>query len=127
MSHKAYMIGTGIGNLAAGIYLIRDGGWNGADITMLGLDRHGANDGDHLATFESEYGHGTFSNNKGFLNRGGRMLNEETYENLWDVLSEVPSLNAPGTSVTDEILEFDHAHPTHDIGRLLHPRHPGQG
>jgi Myosin-crossreactive antigen len=26
MTRKAYMIGTGIGNLAAGIYLIRDGG-----------------------------------------------------------------------------------------------------
>ena len=74
-----------------GSYLIRDGGWDGADITMLGLDPHGANDGDHLATFESEYGHGALSNNQGFLNRGGRMLNEETYENLWDVLSEVPS------------------------------------
>lgn len=31
---KAYMIGTGIGNLAAGIYLIRDGGWSGDQITM---------------------------------------------------------------------------------------------
>ena len=119
MSHKAYMIGTGIGNLAAGIYLIRDGGWDGADITMLGLDPHGANDGDHLATFESEYGHGALSNNQGFLNRGGRMLNEETYENLWDVLSEVPSLTTPGTSVTEEILAFDHAHPTHDVARLM--------
>lgn len=117
------MIGTGIGNLAAGIYLIRDGGWDGADIMMLGLDPHGANDGDHLATFESEYGHGTFKNNKGFLNRGGRMLNEETYENLWDVLSEVPSLNVPGTSVTDEILAFDHAHPTHDVARLMDRTH----
>lgn len=117
------MIGTGIGNLAAGIYLIRDGGWNGADITMLGLDSHGANDGDRLAAFESEYGHGTFSNNQGFLNRGGRMLNEETYENLWDVLSVVPSLDSPGKSVTEEILEFDHAHPTHDIARLLDRTH----
>lgn len=123
MSHKSYMIGTGIGNLAAGIYLIRDGGWDGADIMMLGLDPHGANDGDHLSTFESEYGHGTFKNNKGFLNRGGRMLNEETYENLWDVLSEVPSLNVPGTSVTDEILAFDHAHPTHDVARLMDRTH----
>ena len=117
------MIGTGIGNLAAGIYLIRDGGWDGADIMMLGLDPHGANDGDYLATFESEYGHGTFKNNKGFLNRGGRMLNEETYENLWDVLGEVPSLNVPGTSVTDEILAFDHAHPTHDVARLMDRTH----
>lgn len=45
MAQHAYMIGTGIGNLAAGIYLIRDGGWDGSQITMLGLEKHGANDG----------------------------------------------------------------------------------
>lgn len=119
MTHKAYMIGTGIGNLAAGVYLIRDGGWDGADITMLGLETHGANDGDRLEAFQTEYGHRPLPNTRGYLNRGGRMLNEETYENLWDVLSTVPSLDRPGLSVTEEILEFDHAHPTHDVARLI--------
>src|SRR5512142_3215045 len=119
MSHKAYMIGAGIGNLAAGIYLIRDGGWDGSDITMFGLETHGANDGQTLAEFENEYGHGRFATNAGYVNRGGRMLNEETYENLWDVLSTVPSLDSPGKSVTQEILDFDHAHPTHDVARLI--------
>lgn len=119
MTAHAYMIGTGIGNLAAGIYLIRDGGWNGHDITMLGLDTHGANDGQSTADFTTEYGHGPLNNAAGFTNRGGRMLNEETYENLWDVLGSVPSLDHPGESVTTEILDFDHAHPTKDIGRLI--------
>ncbi|MQS77384.1 hypothetical protein FHL06_13795, partial [Lactobacillus halodurans] len=40
MTRKAYMIGTGVGNLAAGIYLIRDGGFNGDQITMMGLEDH---------------------------------------------------------------------------------------
>ncbi|AVL00341.1 oleate hydratase [Pediococcus inopinatus] len=116
---KAYMIGTGIGNLAAGIYLIRDGGWSGDQITMFGLEKHGANDGAKVADYESEYGNPALKNNKGFLAKGGRMLNEETYENLWDVLRTVPSLDNPGQSVTDDILNFDHAHPTHDVARLM--------
>lgn len=119
MTRNAYMIGTGIGNLAAAVYLIRDGGWDGHQITMLGLDTHGANDGAATKDFETEYGYGPLSNSRGYLNRGGRMLNEETYENFWDVLGSVPSLDHPGKSVTEEILDFDHAHPTKDIGRLI--------
>lgn len=124
MTRKAYMIGAGIGSLSAAVYLIRDGGWDGSAITILGLDTHGANDGARVSEYETEYGHRALANNAGFLNRGGRMLNEETYENLWDVLGAIPSLNAPGRSVTEEILDFDHAHPTHDIGRLLDVQGP---
>lgn len=113
------MIGTGIANLAAGIYLIRDGGWSGNQITMLGLEKHGANDGAAVADYEQEYGNQSLSNNRGYLAKGGRMLNEETYENLWDILRSVPSLDNPGQSVTDDILNFDHAHPTHDVARLM--------
>nr|WP_081051132.1 oleate hydratase [Rhodococcus erythropolis] len=119
LSHKAYMIGAGIGNLSAAVYLIRDGEWNGEDITIMGLDMHGANDGESAATFQHQYGHRELGNDAGFINRGGRMLNEETYENLWDILSAVPSLDNPGKSVTDDILDFDHAHPTHDVARLI--------
>ena len=122
MMRKAFMIGTGVANLAAGVYLIRDGGWNGNQITMFGLDKHGANDGTAVADYETEYGNQQLSNDRGFLAKGGRMLNEETYENLWDVLRSVPSLDHPGQSVTDDILNFDHAHPTHDVARLMDKR-----
>ncbi|KAF0425452.1 oleate hydratase [Pediococcus acidilactici] len=122
MMRKAFMIGTGVANLAAGVYLIRDGGWSGNQITMFGLDKHGANDGAAVADYETEYGNQRLSNDRGFLAKGGRMLNEETYENLWDVLRSVPSLDHPGQSVTDDILNFDHAHPTHDVARLMDKR-----
>lgn len=122
MMRKAFMIGTGVANLAAGVYLIRDGGWSGNQITMFGLDKHGANDGAAIADYETEYGNQRLSNDRGFLAKGGRMLNEETYENLWDVLRSVPSLDHPGQSVTDDILNFDHAHPTHDVARLMDKR-----
>ena len=124
MTRKAYLIGAGIGSLSAAVYLIRDGGWDGSQITVMGLDTHGANDGAQVSAYETEYGHRALRNNAGFVNRGGRMLNEETYENLWDVLGTIPSLSSPGKSVTQEILDFDHAHPTHDIGRLLDAQGP---
>ncbi len=121
MTSKAYMIGAGIGSLSAAVYLIRGGGWDGSRITILGLDTHGANDGNVLSAYGQEHGNQvvTVTNQAGYLARGGRMLNEETYENLWELLGSIPSLNAPGKSVTEEILDFDHAHPTRDIGRLL--------
>jgi oleate hydratase len=95
MSRHAHMIGAGIGNLAAAVYLIRDGKWDGSDITIYGLETHGANDGQPVADFAGEYGHSALKNSQGFLNRGGRMLNEATYENLWDVLRTIPSLDRP--------------------------------
>ena len=47
------------------------------------------------------------------------MLNEETYENFWELFGSIPSLRQPGHSVTEEILEFDHAHPTCAKARLV--------
>ena len=72
MSHRAHMIGAGIGNLAAAVYLIRDGQWDGSNITIYGLETHGANDGQPVAEFAGEYGHSALKNSQGFLNRGGR-------------------------------------------------------
>ncbi|KRN28959.1 hypothetical protein IV38_GL001172 [Lactobacillus selangorensis] len=115
---KAYTIGAGISSLAAAYYLIQNG-WSGKDITIIGLDTHGANDGNHVTAYEDEYQKGRLANSKGFLAIGGRMLNEETYEDLWDMFRGIPSLDHPGESVTDEILNFDHAHPTNDVSRLM--------
>ena len=51
---------------------------------------------------------------------GVRMLNEETYENFWDLFSSIPSLDWTGKKcVTEEILNFDHLHPTHAQARLV--------
>ncbi|MDR2974268.1 MAG: oleate hydratase [Propionibacteriaceae bacterium] len=120
----AYMIGAGVGCLAAAVYLIRDGHWDGSQITIMGLDTHGANDGAVTSAYEGEYGNQRLADDAGYLARGGRMLNEETYENLWDLLDSIGSLTSPGKSVTREILDFDHAHPTHDVGRLLDSHGP---
>lgn len=105
---QVYFVGGGIASLAGAAYLIRDCGFEGKNIHVLeGLDiLGGSNDG-------------TGNRTDGFVCRGGRMLNEETYENFWDLFSSIPSLEKEGMSVTDEILAFDHEHPTHSNARLI--------
>ncbi len=40
------------------------------------------------------------------------MLNEETYENFWELFQGIESLDDKGKVVNEEILKFDHEHPT---------------
>lgn len=103
-----YLIGGGLATLAAAAYLIRDCGASGDSIHIYEGTKvlGGSNDG----TGDAE---------NGFVCRGGRMLNEETYENFWELFSSIPSLEQPGRSVTEEILNFDHAHPTSAKARLI--------
>lgn len=105
---QAYLIGGGLASLSAAAYLIQDGSFHGENIHIMeGMSILGG----------SNDGAGTMQN--GFVCRGGRMLNEETYENFWDLFSSIPSLDWPGKSVTEEILNFDHLHPTHAQARLV--------
>lgn len=105
---QVYFVGGGLASLAGAVYLIRDCGFSGKDIHVLeGLPILGG----------SNDGAGTVQ--EGFVCRGGRMLNEETYENTWELLRSIPSLNIKGQSVCDEILNFDHAHPTNAKARLI--------
>lgn len=107
-NRKAYFVGGGLGNLAGAAYLIRDCHFKGESIHIFeGLPiLGGSNDG-------------TGNPKGGFVCRGGRMLNEETYENFWELFSSIPSAENPNRSVTEEILLFDAAHPTHARARLV--------
>lgn len=42
---KAIMIGAGLSNMAAAVYLIQEGKWSGDQITFYALDNYGSNDG----------------------------------------------------------------------------------
>lgn len=105
---KAYFVGGGLASMAGAAYLIRDCKFPGEQIKIYeGMHiLGGSNDG--IGTPET-----------GFVCRGGRMLNEETYENFWELFKTIPSLAQPGRSVTEEILNFDHAHPTCAKARLV--------
>ena len=105
---KAYLVGGGLATMAAAAYLVRDCKFPGKQITIY--------EGMHILGGSND---GIGTPEKGFVCRGGRMLNEETYENFWELFSSIPSLDQPGRSVTDEILSFDHAHPTCARARLV--------
>lgn len=103
-----YFVGGGLASLAGAVYLIRDCKMPAENIHILeGMPiLGGSNDG-------------SGSVQEGFICRGGRMLNEETYENFWELLSSIPSIEISGISVTEEILNFDKHHPTYSQARLI--------
>ncbi|AOY86854.1 oleate hydratase [Marinobacter salinus] len=79
----AYIIGSGIGGLSAAFFLIRDGHMPAGNITILESQEveGGALDGAGNAE-------------DGYIVRGGREM-EMTYQNFWDVFSEIPALELP--------------------------------
>lgn len=105
---QAYFVGGGLASLAGAAYLIRDCNFKGENIHII--------EGLHILGGSND-GAGDSAN--GFIVRGGRMLNEETYENFWELFETIPSIDMPGMSVTEEILNFDHLHPTHAQARLI--------
>jgi oleate hydratase len=107
LDRKAYIVGAGVAGLAAAVYLIREGGVRGADITILTRDpvTGGALDGSGSAE-------------EGYLIRGGRMF-EAHFVCTWDLLSQVPSLREPGKSVTEEVFDFNRGVVTGSNARLL--------
>lgn len=88
---RAYLIGTGIGALAAGCFLIRDAHMDGSKITFLEqLDLPGGSlDGGVME-------------NIGYVSRGGREMGHH-FEVLWSLFSSLPSTEDPSMSVLDHL------------------------
>ena len=105
---KAYLVGGGIGSLAAAAFVIRDGGLPGGNITIyealpvLGGSLDGA--GNH---------------SDGYTLRGGRMLTTDNYECTWGLFKSIPSLVTPGETVFDETVEFNQKIKAHSQARLV--------
>lgn len=105
---KAYMIGSGIASLAAAVYLIRDAKVSGKNIYVF-------------ETLDIEGGSldGAGDNKKGYMIRGGRMLNIPTYECLQDLMRSIPSLEFDKISMEEEFLEFNEEFKTDARARLV--------
>ena len=105
---KSYLIGGGIGSLAAAAFMIRDAYVTGANITIfdaasiLGGSLDAAGDPD-----------------RGYSLRGGRMLTTDNYECTWDLFKSIPSLKKAGYSVYDETLDFNEMHKSNSMARLV--------
>ncbi|MFD1485068.1 oleate hydratase [Lacticaseibacillus baoqingensis] len=121
IKQKAVMIGAGLANMAAAVYLIQEGHWDGSAITFYSLDAHGSNDGAVTADTTDEYWNQfhPLANTKGYVARGGRMLNYRTYVDLMDLLSRIPSATEPNMTAAEDTYDFDAKHPTFDKARLL--------
>jgi oleate hydratase len=108
---KAYLVGGGIGSLAAAAFMIRDGNVPGCNIsileatTVLGGSLDGAGDPVH-----------------GYSMRGGRMMTTDNYECTWDLYKSIPSLTRPGKSVFDETVDFNEVHHSSAKARLVDRR-----
>ena len=105
---KAYIVGSGLGGLSAAFFLIRDGHMPAQNITFLeeGNVEGGAMDGAGDAE-------------QGYIVRGGREM-EFTYQNFWDVFSEIPALELPEPfTVLDEYRIVNDADKNWSKARLL--------
>ena len=118
---KAIMIGAGLSNMAAAVYLIQEGGWSGDAITFYSLDDHGSNDGASVSETTDEYWNKNhpLENTKGYVARGGRMLNYRTYVDLMDLLGRISSATEPNMTAEEDTRSFDAQHRTFDKARLL--------
>ncbi|AMV59975.1 antigen, putative [Pediococcus damnosus] len=119
--NKAVLIGAGLSNMAAAVYLIQEGHWNGKQITFYSLDDHGSNDGAPTDTVTDEYWNKNhpMENRKGYVARGGRMLNYRTYVDLMDLLDRIPSTTEKNMTAAEDTRDFDAKHRTFDKARLL--------
>jgi len=105
---QAYLVGGGIAALASAAYLIRDGGFTGHDIQIL-----------EEAPLLGGSLDGTGDPRNGYVIRGGRMFTYEAYTCTFDLLSFIPSLGDPETTVKDEIHRFNDQHVSHSLARLV--------
>lgn len=108
MKPKAYLLGGGIGSLAAAAFMIRDAGLPGENISIL-----------ETASVMGGSLDGAGSPATGYSLRGGRMLTTDNYECTWDLYKSIPSLHKPGASVFDETVTFNEKHPSHALARLV--------
>ena len=108
---KAHLVGSGIANLAAAAYLIKDGGFSGANINIYEEEIYRADVLTQLATPET-----------GYFMRGERMF-EENYVCMYDLLFFHPLPGRSEKTVKQDTLEYSKAL---QLGQQVSPGRQGQ-
>jgi oleate hydratase len=104
---KAHIVGGGFGGLAAAIYLIRDVGVSGEDITIYDAgDRLG---GAFVLAGEAE---------TGYILPTGSVFDAK-FRCSFDLLATIPSVSDPGISVKDAFFAFNAGDPYHDRAHII--------
>ena len=109
---SAYIVGTGLASLAAGVFLIRDAQMPGDHVHFLERDPRagGACDGwDYPAL--------------GFTMRGGREMDNH-FECMWDLFRSIPSIEDENISVLDYYYWLNKEDPNYSLCRVT--EHQGQ-
>ncbi len=107
---SAYIVGSGLGALAAACFLVRDGQMKGEHIHILEKDElaGGACDG-----YEYE--------GLGYVMRGGREMDNH-FECMWDLFRSIPSIETEGVSVLDEYYWLNKKDPNYSLMRATENR-----
>jgi len=105
---KAYLIGGGIGSLAAAAFMVRDGGIRGDNITIF----------ESLPVLGGSLDGGG-NPQSGYTMRGGRMLTTDNYECTWALFKTIPSVTGLGKTVYEETIAFNELHLPHSHARLV--------
>jgi oleate hydratase len=111
LDRKAWLIGGGIGSMAAAAFMIRDGGMLGKNITILEAEPISGGSLDGAGNAEA-----------GYSLRGGRMLTTDNYECMWDLYKTIPSLTHANQTVFDETVAFNELHKPNSMARLVDSR-----
>ena len=111
MKSKAYLVGGGIGSLAAAAFMIRDGNLPGGNISIL-----------EAAPIMGGSLDGAGDPTGGYSMRGGRMVTTDNYECTWDLYKSIPSLINQGKTVFEETLDFNERHKSNAMARLVDKR-----
>lgn len=102
---SAYIIGSGLGALAAACFLVRDGQMKGENVHILEKEPipGGACDG-------------YYYNDIGYVMRGGREMDNH-FECMWDLFRSIPSIETEGVSVLDEYYWLNKEDPNYSLMR----------
>ena len=110
---NVWMVGGGIASMAAAAFLIRDAGVPGENIHILeALNVPGGS----LDGAVSPAG-------PGYVTRGGRMLEDEAYRCLWNLLETIADRDDPARSARQGIIDFNERVKTDAHARLIGAGH----
>jgi len=110
---NVWMVGGGIASMAAAAFLIRDAGVPGENIHILeALNVPGGSLDGAVSPVQP-----------GYVTRGGRMLEDEAYRCLWNLLETIPDRDDPARSARQVIIDFNERVKTEAHARLIGASH----
>ncbi|MGO9027943.1 MAG: oleate hydratase [Acidimicrobiales bacterium] len=110
---NVWMVGGGIANMAAAAFLIRDVGVPGENIHILEtLNVEGGSLDGAVSPVRA-----------GYVTRGGRMLEDEAFRCLWNLLESIPDRDDPSRSAREVIVSFNQRVKTESHARLINSDH----